>query len=183
MKLLILSALSAVTLGQDTYYCPDGWVVSQIGGVTECIMLGGAEEMVTNDDATIICEFHGGWLVDMDEGRGPAKNNFLKSLISDSDGQGGIGDAGMQWESQWWIGAHVSGPHGDHNFGNWTWDHSGTEVSWFDWMRNEPNDWHRQNCLTFLKDQDIFGYGVYHWNDWDCNDLARFICEKPPHEL
>ena len=23
----------------------------------------------------------------------------------------------------------------------------------FDWMKNEPNDWHGQNCLTFLKDQ------------------------------
>merc|ERR1719309_671422 len=125
MMFLILAALSAVTLGQDTYYCPDGWVVSEIGG---------------------------------------------------------LGDAGMQWESQWWIGAHVHGPHGDHNFGNWTWDHNGAEVSWFDWMRNEPNDWHRQNCLTFLKDQDIFGFGAYHWNDWDCNQMARFICEKPPHE-
>ena len=48
------------------------------------------------DDAAIICQFHGGWLVDMDEGRGSAKNNFLKSLISDADGQGGLGDAGMQ---------------------------------------------------------------------------------------
>jgi len=182
MMFFILAALSAVTLGQDTYYCPDGWVVSEIGGVTECILLGGLDEMVTNDDAAIICQFHGGWLVDMDEGRGSAKNNFLKSLISDADGQGGLGDAGMQWESQWWIGAHVYGPHGDHNFGNWTWDHTGTEVKWFDWMRNEPNDWHRQNCLTFLKDQDIFGFGAYHWNDWDCNQMARFICEKPPHE-
>ena len=28
----------------------------------------------------------------------------------------------------------------------------------YDWMRNEPNDWHQQNCLIFLKDQvcDIF---------------------------
>ena len=59
-------------------------------------MLGGVEEMVTQDDASILCQFHGGWLVDMDEGRGPAKNNFLKSLISDADGNGGIGFPGMQ---------------------------------------------------------------------------------------
>merc|ERR1712013_34267 len=103
MMFLILAALSAVTLGQDTYYCPDGWVVSEIGGVTECILLGGLDEMVTNDDAAIICQFHGGWLVDMDEGRGSAKNNFLKSLISDADGQGGLGDAGMQWEIVEWV--------------------------------------------------------------------------------
>merc|ERR1712128_215152 len=86
-KFLILAALSAVTFCQDTYYCPDGWVVSNIGDVVECILLSG-EEMVTNDDASILCQFHGGWLVDMDEGRGPAKNNFLKSLISDADGHG-----------------------------------------------------------------------------------------------
>merc|ERR1712231_38981 len=59
----------------------------------------------------------------------------------------------------------------------WTRDHSGAQISWYDWMRNEPNDWRGQNCLTYLKDQDIFGHGVYHWNDWDCNDYARFICE------
>jgi len=45
-------------------------------------------------------------------------------------------------------------------------------------MKNEPNDWHGQNCLTFLKDQDIFGFGVWHWNDWDCSQTARFICER-----
>ena len=68
----------------------------------------------------------------------------------------------------------------------------------YDWMRNEPNDWNSQNCLTFLKDQvrnlsfkknismtifkDIFGYGVYHWNDWDCQATARYICERSPIE-
>ena len=26
-------------------------------------------------------------------------------------------------------------------------------MSRYDWMRDEPNDWHGQNCLTFLKDQ------------------------------
>ena len=82
-------------------------------------------------------------------------------------------------------------------------------------MRNEPNDWHGQNCLTFLKwgvsvmivmiviivieniiifiiiiitiikiilkmmtwrvfhRQDPVGFGIYHWNDWDCKQLAR----------
>merc|ERR1712012_407719 len=68
------------------------------------------------------------------------------------------------WRSQLW---------------HWTWDHTGTEITWYDWMRNEPNDWHGQNCLTFLKWGDPVGFGIYHWNDWDCNQLARFICERP----
>ena len=48
----------------------------------------------------------------------------------------------------------------------------------YDWMRDEPKDWRSQDCLTFLKDQDIFGYGVWHWNDWDCDRTAGYICER-----
>merc|ERR1711935_1291004 len=99
--LLVLAAVAGV-LSQDTYNCPDGWVVSDIGDEVECL-LGGLGEMVTKQDAMAICAFHDGWLVDMDEGRGPSKNNLLKSLISDAQGQGGIGDAGNQWDQQWWI--------------------------------------------------------------------------------
>ena len=36
-----------------------------------------------------------------------------------------------RYDDQWWIGATVHGPHGDHSFGNWTWDHNGIEVKWF----------------------------------------------------
>ena len=36
----------------------------------ECILLSGLNERVTKADAAVICEFHEGWLVDMDEGRG-----------------------------------------------------------------------------------------------------------------
>jgi len=182
IKLLLCVAVCAVTSNQATHYCPDGWVVSQIDDKIECLLLGGVTEMVTNVDAAIICQFHGGWLVNMDGDNGPAKNNFIKSLISDADGPGGIGIPGMQYSTQWWLGAHVSGPHGDHNWGHWTWDQTGVEVTWFDWMRNEPNDWHGQNCLTFLKDQNMFGSGVYHWNDWDCNSAARYICQKTPDQ-
>ena len=45
-------------------------------------------------------------------------------------------------------------------------------------MRDEPNDWHSQDCLTFLKFQDPFGFGAWHWNDWDCDNEAGYICEK-----
>ena len=31
----------------------------------------------------------------------------------------------------------------------------------YDWMRNEPNDWHGQSCLTFLKDQVIETQGLF----------------------
>merc|ERR1712080_571957 len=178
-KLTLL--LVATVSSQDTHYCPDGWVVSDIGDKIECIMLGGLKEKVTKADAELICKGHEGWLVDMDEGWGSQKNNMLKKIIIDKEVEiGHHGGPGMQWLDQWWVGATCSGRHSDHNWGNWTWDHTGTELKWFDWMRHEPNDWHSQRCLTFLKDQDIFGYGVYHWNDWDCDSTARFICERDP---
>ena len=32
---------------QDTHYCPDGWVVSNVGQEIECVLLGGTNEYVT----------------------------------------------------------------------------------------------------------------------------------------
>ena len=102
--------------------------------------------------------------------------------------------------------------HHRHHFCHCTHDHHHHRHHYFhdlylpryDWMRNEPNDWHGQNCLTFLKwgvsvmivieniimfviikiilkmmtwrvfhRQDPVGFGIYHWNDWDCKQLAR----------
>merc|ERR1712226_755497 len=84
MAPLLLLALAAVASAQDTHHCPDGWHVSEIGDEIECILLSGLEERLTKADAAIICAFHEGWLVDMDEGHGPQKNNLLKELIADA---------------------------------------------------------------------------------------------------
>merc|ERR1719430_1655418 len=180
---LLLLGLSAGLFAQDTHYCPDGWVVSDVGEKIECVRLGGLEERVTKADAEIICAYYEGWLVDMDEGHGPQKNHLLKKLIRDAEGPGTPGFPGMRYGDQWWIGATVHGPHGDHNWGDWKWDHTDVEIEWYDWMRDEPNDWHGQNCLTFLKDQDVLGFSVYHWNDWDCERPSRYICERAPISL
>merc|ERR1719391_416728 len=177
---LFVGVLAQALLPQDTHYCPDGWHVSDIDGEIECIWLSDLEERVTKADAEAICAFHKAWLADMDEGTGGQKNNILKQLVSQADGRGQPGRPGMQWDDQWWLGATCMGEHGSHNWGDWKWDHSGSDVEWYDWSRNEPNDWRTQNCLTFLKEQDIFGYGTYHWNDWDCASTARFICERDP---
>merc|ERR1712110_451688 len=94
----LLLLLSAGVLAQDHYYCPDGWHISDIGDEIECILLSGLNERVTKADAAVICEFHEGWLVDMDEGRGPQKNNLMKSLIGDAD-PGSPGFPGNQYET------------------------------------------------------------------------------------
>ena len=43
--------------------------------------------------------------------------------------------------------------------------------------------WSWGSCASFkhkIVSQDIFGYGTYHWNDWDCAETARYICEAAP---
>merc|ERR1712077_9584 len=92
----------------------------------------------------------------MDEGHGGEKNRLVRELISDAVGQGNWGIPGYKYDDQWWIGATVHGHHSDHHWGNWTWDHTGTEVQWYDWMDGEPNDWHNQDCMTYLKDLGRF---------------------------
>merc|ERR1719391_1202932 len=94
----------AVSLAQDTNYCPDGWFLAELDGKRECIYFGSQYEGVTKIDAEVLCSARGGHLVDMDEGRGPAKNNLVKSLLSDFVGQGDPGRPGPQWDDQWWIG-------------------------------------------------------------------------------
>ena len=42
----------------------------------------------------------------------------------------------------------------------------------YDWMRNEPNDWHSQNCLTFLKDQVCFAQFLLEGNAANLSPLA-----------
>ena len=44
-----------------------------------------------------------------------------------------------RYGDQWWIGATVHGPHNDHQWGNWLWDHNGQEIAW--WVRGA--DWGR----------------------------------------
>ena len=36
----------------------------------------------------------------------------------------------VRWDRQWWIGATCLGSHSEHNWGDWRWDSTGTEVQW-----------------------------------------------------
>merc|ERR1711915_745765 len=144
----ILCLSFGFNLCQDAYYCPDGWIgIGWFGLGVNCFLLGGLNELVTKQDAEIICSFHDAWLVDLDDGwmDGGQKNRIIADLINEEQ---------------------------------WNWDHTGTEVTWFDWADGEPNDYHRQNCLAYLTFFDPFGFHVTHWNDWDCDKTARYICEK-----
>merc|ERR1711953_1219997 len=71
--------------------------------------------------------------------------------------------------------------HDDHVNGNWWLPHANASVQWFDWGDNEPNDFHGQNCMTYMEYRDVIfqNYRDYFWNDSDCkNDVAPYICVK-----
>jgi hypothetical protein len=84
---------------------------------------------------------------------------------------------GPHYDDQWWIGAKSYTKHDTHNPGEWVWEKLNTTVTWFDWAPGEPNDYHRQQCLAYLR-YDYFGNPTYNWNDWDCNTVADYVCEK-----
>ena len=98
---------------QVSYFCPDGWSMWEYGETVECIMLGGVQEVVTKVgddgddntpgydvhqvDASILCDHHGGWVVDMsgDQLYTQHKNSHIKYLITGAD-DGGVGIPGLQ---------------------------------------------------------------------------------------
>merc|ERR550539_684772 len=70
------------------------------------------------------------------------------------------------YEDQWWLGAKSYSHHNEHQPGSWTWEHLNATVDWFDWAPHEPDDYHRQQCLTYLRYQYDPFYQTYEWNDW-----------------
>jgi len=173
----------ATTTPQPAGSCPDHWSKLELpgeSGVTQCLLVGGPEEFVTKQDAELICSGLGAHLVQM-EGQSAMVNNFVKNLIHAASDEGSWFNPGPKWDSQWWIGATCSGPHSSHHYGNWTWDSSGVEVTYFDWMQDEPNDFETQNCLAYVPNYSGFGSYSLQWNDHQCDGVARFICMKQMH--
>lgn len=192
--------IAAVTLAvaflqvnaQDTHKCPDGWLLHEsLNERDECFLFSAYSERVTHDDATAICAAHNAWLADV---HGPRDNSWLKSQLIDvyCDANAGCANPGERadqpkrpfYDDQFWIGAKTIGHHDTHQPGVWTWEHWNTTVEWFDWADGEPNDWqYRQQCLTFQRFQDRFGFVNYKWNDWDCDDAGLYICEMEGAEV
>jgi len=180
LRPLIYSLLVALVAGQ-TGQCGDGWVVYEghhhHHGPPHCtcFKVGEMVEKVTAADADLICSSQDSWLAEIHDTQ---MNEWVKGeLRKHYEPQYLI--PGLKFDRQYWIGAKVSSYHSDSHYGNWTWTHSGREVGFFDWMKHEPNDWHSQNCMTYLVDQDVFGFGAWHWNDWSCDYVASALCQKP----
>ena len=68
MKLLLLTLCSLLSLGlaQDTYHCPDGWLLEEDRSGCRCFYFS-ESEMVTRDDADILCASHNNaWVAELD---------------------------------------------------------------------------------------------------------------------
>ena len=58
--------------------------------------------------------------------------------------------------------------------GTFVWS-DGTPVDFNHWAKNQPNNFHNQDCvhtLGFLQDHS------YEWNDINCTDCHTFTCKK-----
>merc|ERR1712227_751142 len=126
-----------------------------------------------------LCLHRDAWLAEPDDG--PGDNYWIvgKLLEKYPDKMVEVeGPEGPHYDDSWWIGAKSESKHDDHNPGVWRWEKLNTTVEWFDWAPGQPNDYHRQQCLSYVR-YDYFGDNTYQWNDLDCeSNVADYICEK-----
>merc|ERR1712002_550761 len=169
MKLLLLTLGSILSLGftQDTYHCPDGWMLEEDRSGCRCFWFNGAES-VTRDDASLLCAAHDSWVAELDH---PGINYWLKSQLLNNF------EAGDR--VQFWMGAFTGDRHSENMPGEWIWPHKNETVKWFDWAPNEPNNYYGEYCMGMMEVHDPFYfYRDYYWNDLDCDGTHHYICEK-----
>merc|ERR1711923_227827 len=115
---LTASVLISSILAQDTYHCPDGWLLEEDRSGCRCFLLSGSE-MVSKDDADILCAYHdGAWVAELDH---PGINYWLKAQLLDLTE---IGERGQIWL------------------------HMNKTIEWFDWADGQPNNLQGQDCLS-----------------------------------
>nr|AGN29615.1 perlucin 5-like protein [Acartia pacifica] len=178
-----LLALLALAAAQDTHFCNDGWDLYTTTWHDQthhsCFYFGTNFEKVSHDTAKLLCNGMGAFLAEVPYG--PHLNSWIVQKLLEKnnllDAEGKPDTRRPHFETQYWLGARDFGHHNEHVPGEWMWEHRNTTVQWFDWADNEPNNFHGQSCLTYLLEESIFGFRDFKWNDWDCNEVADFICE------
>ena len=151
MKYLAALTLICSVLAQDTYHCPDGWVLEEDRSGCRCFWFNG-EERVTKDDADILCGAHEAWVAELDH---PGINYWLKSQMLNRF------EAGDR--TNFWMGAFTERRHDAEFPGDWYWNHSREEVTWFDWAEGEPNNqYYGDYCMGFMEVHDpLYFYSDY----------------------
>merc|ERR1711860_59079 len=158
----VFSACFLAALAQDTNFCNDDWdlytLSTETGDHHLCFLFGQEREQVPY---------------------GPVLNSWITEKLLEKISRSGTPEERRpQYGTQYWLGARDFGFHNEHVPGTWMWETRNTTVNWFDWGDGEPNNFNGQNCLTYLLYTDLFGVSRFHWNDWDCEAAADYICEK-----
>ncbi len=75
-------------------------------------------------------------------------------------------------DEDWWIGLNDRADEGTFAWPN------GSTSTHRHWAGGQPNDYFGQDCVT-VDDGTGAGEERGHWNDRDCGDSHRYICEAP----
>merc|ERR1712018_572866 len=102
MKYLAAFTLVCSVLAQDTYHCPDGWVLEEDRSGCRCFWFEGTER-VTRDNADLLCQSHEAWVAELDH---PGNNYWLKSQLLNKF------EAGDR--TQFWMGAFTGERHSEN---------------------------------------------------------------------
>ncbi|CAG5132631.1 unnamed protein product, partial [Candidula unifasciata] len=127
--------------------CRVGW--TYFGG--SCYAFGDIPK--TYDDAAAFCVTHGGYLAEVESVQ---ENNWLINKLTASN-------FGSVW---------IGGSETLHR-GTFLWVNSGNPLIFADWSFMQPIDppGVYEDCLEM---REQFSY---KWNDFECNQLNRFVCE------
>jgi len=160
------------TTADPGLYCPDGWdLYTYLQDGEEhhsCFRFGHEDGKVSYNDAVLLCEELDASLPELSNG--PTMNHWIVQRML----QKRLAGKEMRRpivEEQFWLG-------GTKESGSWIWQNKGDEVQWFDWGEGEPTNHSDENCLTYMLYEDDFSFEDFKWNDWKCDSLAYFICEK-----
>ncbi|XP_053395989.1 lactose-binding lectin l-2-like [Mercenaria mercenaria] len=126
----------------------NGWIAYD----THCYMIG--HKTQTFMEAHYYCTLHGGNLVRIDD---IWENSFLKNLLRN-----------LKVSNTW------TGLSDQRAEGVWRWYGSDKHVTFSDWGPGEPNNFENRNedCVGFFPKLN------YAWNDFNCNEKHRPLCEK-----
>lgn len=72
------------------------------------------------------------------------------------------------------IKAHWLGGSDREQEGVWKWETSNELLTITDWIKDQPNNFNNQDCLTVHTDPDV----DFKWNDEYCSKRLRFVCER-----
>lgn len=135
--------------------CPQAWHAFE----QSCYFFGTSK--LTWTEAKNVCKFQGAYLV---EHNNLEEVNHLTKVLTSYG----------KWTQKltYWTGGTDKLKEG-----HWKWSSSGTTVNFNHWHPHNPDNYYNEDCMTSEPNSD----GL--WNDLDCNNLQRYVCERAKMQL